>query len=949
MNKNDKLIIIVGVAILVVASFGIYLWVPPGEGEEITGEIYDFYDVYGVMSDTPDSVTVSMDCPFYSLIATPLTIYYDQECEQHKIPLYIENFNDPSSAVTRAREMIGKSIDFQIGCDYDKTIKEISLEIAETFWEESNGVLLIEYSSEGYNLGAAATPIASYLSIPVIVTDVVDSDVQEVLEKLGVTKSIICGDLDGIGEKPLRFKNIDDVLDATIEIVNEKFGDVEYITLSNPLDITDPVVVEEKTYDFEGTVSSMSFTPSHMVNLLVGSITGSAPMLKYHSFDVPDDYKYARITIDLVSLVDEDVEETGSMLQGTLYDPDGTNLAFVFTMGGIPVRNSDGGIETDRITWDTIMYDKPGEYTISVAGKILTHKTGDYEIHVKVEKLNSSIVPNMKGLSSIAPYLTAFRKGVNYANPDFVWVADESIIPDPNPGVVYPASNPDLIEESNKHVFKMHESLNTILASLKDINLDDEDGLERLKEVYDKDPMYIALVGDALMIPQYYYYDTEDANSIRFGWDVASDFIYGNIDPIPRDEFFTDYDEKYPHMENIVGRITGWDAQDASALVARTAFYDDILENMENEDWQKTAIVQTGSGTDFQRIPGFDLLRKILGAHDLPFKWPTGEAHFENLIIQSSIEPGGFDIRSTENTESMRKGISDEVLKEVNRLGFLNLLFFPKTRASLVFSESSRNAPTGAIDQEESNYIFTFAHGQPMGFGHGDIQVNSIGISLAGGVLLDNIFNRVITFGTAIPAFTSGLGNMGNYPVRYVENMQLGPSVMFVESCYIGRIDGFPAKCLSSQSYLHAGVNAFIASSRGTPGPGYLDARKYAKGFGLSEFIKTVINPSLQKPHFSALHASNIFSDLTENNVDIGTAFRNAKNKFMDDADSEFFWTPPLSLDIQTYDDLDLLLNNIKSTSGGDAKCMEKKYTCMFEFNLFADPAFNPYEPDNRG
>jgi len=360
-------------------------------------------------------------------------------------------------------------------------------------------------------------------------------------------------------------------------------------------------------------------------------------------------------------------------------------------------------------------------------------------------------------------------------------------------------------------------------------------------------------------------------------------------------------------------------------------------------DWKNTAVVQTGSGTDFQRIPGVDLFRKIIGAHDLPFKWPTGEAHFENIIIQESLEPGGFEIRSTENTESMRKGLSDEVLTEINKLGPLNMLLFPKTRVKLVAGEE---IATGGKDQKESNFIFSFGHGQPMGYSHGDVQTSSMGFRP---VLIHNLINRWM-FGTFLPNLNSGLGSVGSYNVRAVSNMELGPSVVFIESCYIGRIDGFPAKCTTSQAYIHAGVNAFIASSRGTPGPGYLDARKNAIGFGISEYLKTKNNPELQKPHFSALHAVNIFEDLTKNDVDIGTAFRNAKNKFMNDADSTFFWTPPLSLSIQTSADIDLFYNNIRPTiNDEDAKCMEKKYTCLLEYNLFGDPAFNPYEPDNEG
>jgi hypothetical protein len=274
-------------------------------------------------------------------------------------------------------------------------------------------------------------------------------------------------------------------------------------------------------------------------------------------------------------------------------------------------------------------------------------------------------------------------------------------------------------------------------------------------------------------------------------------------------------------------------------------------------------------------------------------------------------------------------------------MGISNLIFFPKQRAKLVVGADDI---TGGEDQMNSNYIFSFGHGQPMGFSHGDVQTNSIGFRP---VLLQNIFNRFF-FGTFLPQLSSGLGNVGGYNVRAVSNMDLGPSVVFVESCYIGRIDGFPAKCLTSQAYLHAGVNSFVASSRGSPGPGYLDARARPKGFGLVELVKTTLNPDLQNPHFSSLIASDMFTDLIKNDVDVGTAFRNARNQFMDDADSEFFWTPPLSLQINTEQDLDLLFDNMKSSSNGDLTRMEKKYTCQLEYNVLGDPAFNPYEPTNQ-
>lgn len=947
MNKNDKLIIILGIVILVIAIIGVITY---NQGQSIqqepgTEEIVTFTGTYKEI--LPTSIKVTDENPFLALIATPLAVHYSDEAEQHVVPLLIENFEEPSRAVTRAENMIGKPADFTLGCSKTQSITNISLEIAETYWKESEAALLIEDSQKGYNLGVAATPLSSYLRIPIIISNEINQNVQSTLKKLDVQYVFTCGNITTHGQQIIKLSSPMQILNLTRSVVKNRFNTIDYITLTNPFDTLEPKIINSTRYHFEGRVNSNSFTPANIINMATGSLKG-IPTVAVHEFKIPETYDYARVTIHAKNLVDEDISETGSQLMPMFYGPDGEYLALTFTVGGIPERDSSGSIVTDQVVWDTTIYNNPGTYSLNVAGQFLTSNTGEYEIDVTVEELDSAIFPNMPNLSSIAPYLTAYHNGVLYADSNFTFVGDKSIVEDPSPGVVFPASNPDLIEESNEHTFKIHESINEILSSIREIDVNSEDDLKFLKESYDKNPIHIALVGDARMIPQYYYYDTPDACTIQYGWDVASDLIYGNIDPVPRDDkisiyprdkFLSTYDEKYPHQENIVGRITGWDAQDASALIARTIFYEEVVESLDG--WKNTAVVQTGSGTDFQRVPGVDLFRKIVGAHDLPFKWPTGEAHFKNLIIQEKLSPGDFDILATENVKSMRTDLSDEVLTEINRMGISNLLLFPKLRAKLV---AGSDDITGGEDQMTSNYIFSFGHGQPMGFSHGDVQTNSLGFRP---VLLHNIINRWM-FGTFLPQLSTGLGNIGGYQVRFVENMDMGPSVMFVESCYIGRIDGFPAKCAVNQAYLHAGVNAFIASSRGSPGPGYLDVRPRAKGFGIIELIKTTLNPDLQDPHFSALIASDMFTDLIKDDVDVGTAFRNARNEFMDDAETEFYWTPPLSLQLNTEQDLDFVLENMKSSANDDLRRMEKKYTCQLEYNLLGDPAFNPYEPVNQ-
>ena len=91
MQKNDKIIVVLGVIILILASIGIYYWAPT-EAEEKVVQIADFFNVTGVMNDMPDAIAIS-DCnPFYALIATPVAINYDSEGEHNVIPLYIRNF-----------------------------------------------------------------------------------------------------------------------------------------------------------------------------------------------------------------------------------------------------------------------------------------------------------------------------------------------------------------------------------------------------------------------------------------------------------------------------------------------------------------------------------------------------------------------------------------------------------------------------------------------------------------------------------------------------------------------------------------------------------------------------------------------------------------------------------------------------------------------------------------
>ena len=99
-------------------------------------------------------------------------------------------------------------------------------------------------------------------------------------------------------------------------------------------------------------------------------------------------------------------------------------------------------------------------------------------------------------------------------------------------------------------------------------------------------------------------------------------------------------------MENIVGRVTGRNTQDMSALLARTFFYDNVIEKL--DDWKDNALVSTGCGLEFQNLPIITRLSQILySGRGEPTKFPTGESAFINMRLRDDMDKGYKNVKNT--------------------------------------------------------------------------------------------------------------------------------------------------------------------------------------------------------------------------------------------------------------------------------------------------------------
>lgn len=952
MKKNDKIIAVVGVLILVLASMGVFFY----EYQETAGEqIEDIEEITCMVGEYKQSLegmslTVPNTDPFYAFVATPLAVHYDSEGNKEIIPLYIEDYEAPSEAIERLQNSYlvkYKNIDLADEVS-SGSIEEFSLEIAEKYWDSSNAALLLENSKEGYSLGLNALPMASYLGIPVIVTESISGDVQRVLSKLGVGTILVCGDVEGYDNsfRYIKYDNIEEIIDDSINFMMEKFGDIEYLALANPADAMLPEVLDSKEEYFGSSTTDWSFK-------------------------IPNDYKYALIRIEAISeepvsfRIGADLDDINSVLQEQ-EATDGGNP--------IPVRDDKGNILSYVFFRESVVYGRNG-VTYNVYGPT------DGSVRVTIEKLENPVYPMMKGLSKLAPYLAVSHQGIVFANESFAFTANDDLRDENGekiPGFYMPRFNPKLTTLCNKHIYdNVHKPLNNVLAKIADINLNEKTytkDVKYLQNYYNNKDLSIAIVGGATVLPQYTYQNllepfgdvdgdgTDDTAYNMGGGGTPSDVIYGNIDPVKYDwsnmaqDIYTDL----PQMENAIGRIVGWDAQDADALILRSIFYDDILENLEG--WKDNFGILIGGGVDHQKplIPYkleqwfglFSLIKNIASSNPLteviarfmdangPWKYSTKATEISGLRLkEKTAEEMGFDVNFALKSHAMIKGYTDEELKEIKNKNILyKLLFKPDDVKDMI----GEHAVKGGEYMEQSNYIFANAHGAIGTYGMDGPDLVSAGfdIKLIPGKWIEKIVRRVTPIFAGWVGPGMGLGT--SYTPKTVTGLEMGPSFMWLDSCTCGKIDGVYPKQSVSMALLHSGVGCLVASTTGSNIPGgYLPGKDKMTDTRLSVFLaekeweKKVEQGIYPDLHFGFKMFEDMSGFLKEEDCSTGEAFKQMKNIYLpEDLDWELWWTPPLS--------------------GGDAPDVygphhEAKYTSYYEFTMYGDPAFNPYEPVNEG
>ena len=504
---------------------------------------------------------------FYTLVATPLACYYDDE-EQHLAPLLIKDKTTMSTSVTRFLRAYNHNEIYEMP---PGDIETISREIATIFWKKSDVILAIENTDQGYEDGLIAAPLASYLNVPLII----GSPTQNLIEQLECKEVILIGDNIEKPDKILstRLSGRKTIMSYVLDICKLKIGNIKYISLANPLD-AQPIHILNK--------SILSYSEGIDYAKPFGQIHPIEPQSLF-SFNVPNGNLIIKFNLKFTP-------EEGAHLQTGNLTPNGEGFKLIFfdqegedfdnnpEMGNGSLFYTDSNAYDDwEAYYEIDVNNNSGTYYVKLWGYGTCNKK--WKLTITAEKIDANIRPQAPYLSTLAPYLAASHCGIVIADKKFSENIAGKI------GDIQRRYNVTLNDaaaqaacEDNKYTDSV---LDGTLHQIKD---------KGLYEQYKSDNPYLGIIADNNMIPMYYYPSEAPRQHYTYeGTYQPSDNRLADIDG--------DGYNLTTRLELAVGRLMGWDAQDVSALIARTLFYKYIIdkfEGLEDCDWKQSSTMIYG-------------------------------------------------------------------------------------------------------------------------------------------------------------------------------------------------------------------------------------------------------------------------------------------------------------------------------------------------------------------
>jgi len=454
---------------------------------------------------------------------------------------------------------------------------EVSLKTTSLLYKKSDSVIILPYNS--YKLSMIAAPLASYLGIPLLIYDDNDIEIQHILSNLSVSNVYIIGDISPdipFNIEQVHLYTIEDIQEAILDVIHERFNGINYLVLANPLDVIPPAVSNTTRFSKEYSIKDVEVT------LLGRSIVYGDKELNL-PISIPDGALHVRIYVNVTK---------SNGIMNTFFEPIIYSKLFD-SNSRIAAYAPSFALDVGRTLLDTLIVDDPGVYNLSISayhgfkGGFFSSRglsIVDFTVNITViiDKLVNPHLPIIPKLSMLAPYLAAVHGGIIMADENFS-LTDEDYI---EYASGYPAG-PWYSEELHGY---NNRKVNYTVSKIKETLtlLDEKDMLND----YLSGPAWLAILGDTNMIPMYYY---QPSQTDIYDRGLPSDNLYSLNESLS------------------IGRVVSYNVEDASLLLDRTLFYKQLCDD--DTSWLNSFNFLFGEGFGetagvFHQIPYSKEIRK---------------------------------------------------------------------------------------------------------------------------------------------------------------------------------------------------------------------------------------------------------------------------------------------------------------------------------------------------
>ena len=572
-----------------------------GRGVEQLG-IGDVMGLASAHSTDHDHVLVAADAPILAAVAAPAACWYDRPGGSvGLVPLLLDGDAEEAAQQSRVVSALGLARPLRVeGPSHTLT----SVRVATTAWFRAAGAVVVQPGPGGYNASLVGGVIASYLNVPLLVWEGRASTgvLAECLGGLGASYVVLAGpfepswrDLARDLDLPVVRLEGRELHAAQLALAADRFGRVDYGVLANPSDTTGISCVDVQAggaveWEERGEFAAVSRV-GHVETL---SSADSSAIVR-----VPTEPGVQRLRVlARLSNMDDPLEAVKQQLGVVPI----VSLWLTDADGGLVAYGSSIGYRAGEAALDVVAVDVAGDMSLRVSafygikgrsnsgtmgqgwdGVGWSRVSADWEVRFERTPLTTPLVPQLPGLSRLAPYLASAHGGFVVADPglshlDGDWAATAGAGSAAGPW--YDASMHAAV---NARVERNVASLRASMGALDTVGAT---GGGSLLDAYLEGPAWLAILGDAACIAQWYEpKDPSWEEDVEFGLGWASDEPYrldGNLS---------------------IGRPLSSTVAGSSTLIARTLWYEQLarahessLAFPEDNDWSSNYMLLYGEG-----------------------------------------------------------------------------------------------------------------------------------------------------------------------------------------------------------------------------------------------------------------------------------------------------------------------------------------------------------------